>query len=890
MSAPSAPSLELLKLTETKNIGYCMNIPTNTTDGQMEQNVAHIGVLVGDIHSLDLTNCIALTLIQAAPSPIAATDRLEFDIDVQDKRRTRPSSSTSRRGSLGSRRRRHRSEQNVRSGDRPSSSSSSSSRNRSRSRRSRSKSTQLTQPTQLAPFNHFHNPLAGSLSRKVIPASWMHSFSRIRVISLAGCHRINDQSIRSLVTTMPLLDTVNLEHCARVSDSSVTRLISLIHLKWLNLSSCIRVTGNGMKMLFGTVEHLLLSRCHMIDDEMILGSMRVRKNYGMKKTPNQGIVFDRVKNQSRRARPIRTLHLAECLHVTDESMLRLNLHHCSTLTSLNLSRCTFITDISLGRILSFLSAPLISLNLSYLPNVTNQAVASLRKNKGNRREAGSDFGGKLRWLKEIDVSNSGCDSLDILSWLVESATELISLGIGRSNKVLKMSSISTKNKLEKKVHIGQYVSMLRRLQTLIVGDEHVESVELEENWKKRLHVEEREKDEKKEKVVDNGLSSSGTFILERVLSQALSKQQYLQYKYGTHSFTYQLPRNHPEMILNQREAVTTRQSSLPTGCEHRNSRIAINGSLKGFYGDTVLDEQATTTITGLEKQAWWEVDIGRREKVGVIKIILPEQHPPSYLTPNQYPLWIFCYREPLPVEMIGAAVCPSRDMLHYSVFSKRLEWDPTKDVNRSIRVDIPATVPSFRVLRLQQETTERREGRCLSLCEVQLLPMRLQRVVYNNDNDNNDDNNQCVLLVDSHLSKHNPHLENKIAAIEVKKQQTKEDIYYSEESVVEELCEKIQKRDQSQPPTALIPKHILVHVRLGGLAAKYLNGRTGVIVRGTSDRDRDEDKSDRVRVRLDGSEKIVTVKKVNTFDIQKLANQSRLLSVFPKLSPLEGGV
>ena len=151
-----------------------------------------------------------------------------------------------------------------------------------------------------------------------------------------------------------------------------------------------------MKMLFGTVEHLLLSRCRMIDDEMILGSMRVRKNYGMKKTPNQGIVFDRVTNQSRRARPIRTLHLAECRHVTDESMLRLNLNHCSTLTSLNLSRCTFITDISLGRILSFLSAPLISLNLSYLPNVTNQSLEQLRENKGNRREAGSDFGGKLR--------------------------------------------------------------------------------------------------------------------------------------------------------------------------------------------------------------------------------------------------------------------------------------------------------------------------------------------------------------------------------------------------------------------------------------------------------------------------------------------------------------
>ena len=80
--------------------------------------------------------------------------------------------------------------------------------------------------------------------------------------------------------------------------------------------------------------------------------------------------------------------------------------------------------------------------------------------------------------------------------------------------------------------------------------------------------------------------------------------QYLQYKNGEMSFTYKLPISHPENILDV-VTVTTKQSSIPMGCEeNRHSGIAINGILKGFYGDRVVDQMATTTITGLENQSW----------------------------------------------------------------------------------------------------------------------------------------------------------------------------------------------------------------------------------------------------------------------------------------------
>ena len=70
--------------------------------------------------------------------------------------------------------------------------------------------------------------------------------------------------------------------------------------------------------------------------------------------------------------------------------------------------------------------------------------------------------------------------------------------------------------------------------------------------------------------------------------------------------------------------------------------------MSGIYGTTIVDREATTTITDVERAAWWEVDLGRAERIGWIKILLPdpghEKSRPECLR-MQFPFWVFLYGE-----------------------------------------------------------------------------------------------------------------------------------------------------------------------------------------------------------------------------------------------------
>ena len=530
------PSIELLQLASTSNLGYCIRVPPETSDKSMNVLLKEIGN-TSNIHSIDATDA-DLCLIQNTPPITTATEQMEREIDIQDKRRRRETGK------------------------------------KSRNREKKFLSRQRQKPTKPILF---YNPFQRSKNiSTVLPADWMlHSFQNLTTISLQNCTRITDQSIRALVHTMPLLETINVSGCYKISDNAIQHLSSIYSLTYLNLSHCIQLTGDGLKPFYGTIEHLIVSGCINNDDEMVLGSIRTARNYGTKKC--NAVLYDHahVKNK-RKQKHIRTFHIDGCIKVTDISVLNVRLQPLSTLTSLNMSGCTNITDVSLGRILAFLSAPLVSLDLSNMSNITNFSLLQLRENKSNKNVAGSNVGGKFRWMKKLCVQGSGVNSVDFLSWFCEYATELVTLGIGRTFEVYHTLPLLTSNE---KQRIGKCISLLRRLKTLKLGDEHVEIL-LQDSI--------------------NGLIVAP----ERVLSASLSQMQYLQYKNGEMSFTYKLPISHPENILDV-VTVTTKQSSIPMGCEeNRHSGIAINGILKGFYGDRVVDQMATTTITGLENQSW----------------------------------------------------------------------------------------------------------------------------------------------------------------------------------------------------------------------------------------------------------------------------------------------
>ena len=439
-------------------------------------------------------------------------------------------------------------------------------------------------------------------------------------------------------------------------------------------------------MLFGTIAHLILAGCPNVDDEMVLGALRKQLNLHQHKNKHSKptVLFVRVKNKRKQV-PLRTLILTGCTKLTDASFLRVRLASFSSLTSLSMSQCQWVTDSSVSIILLHVSAPIVSLNFSHCPNITNLSLEKLLENPGNKSTCGNYIGGKLRWLKEFLVHDSGVNSHDCLSWLVESATELIRLGIGRSQH--RGGSFQSHDySFQQKLQIGQMVAQLRRLRELVLGDEHVETVETPVS-------------------AHTTTNSMPHVVVDALVSRGLSTAESVLFKHGAHSFTYRVPKLHPERRI-QPSIVTTAQSTTPMGCtEHRHSGIAINGILKGFYGDTVIDSTATTTITSLEKQAWWSVDLGRTEKVGCVKILLPEQHRPTFLLPDQFPFWVFCYRNPQACAHVTELdVCPSNALTHASVFSQRVEWDSRSLVGRSIWIKIPIEVPSFQVVRIQQET------------------------------------------------------------------------------------------------------------------------------------------------------------------------------------------
>ena len=735
----SEPSIELLGIKDSNNYGHSLTFPPSINDIDCYNLIQHLPSLQ-TVGCVDLSNT-NVTLNRKTPGVTAAQSRLEHEIDLQDNRvrRASPSRKTS----------------------------SPSSRSRSRKQRT-SPSRSTTPPT----FTQFYNPFQRTIVNKVSPARWCFSCSHLLAISLSNCAYLTDRSLSSLVQTMPVIQSLNILQCPRVTNVGVQTLSSLASLRLLNVSYNRNITGKGVKDFFGTVEHLILAGCSQITDEIILGAVRKKCNTG-KHRNKATMLYVHAPQHQRKQVPMRTLHLNECSLLTDHSLLRVRLSTLSSLTSLSLSQCTSLTDASVSNILLHLSAPIVHLDVSFCPHVTNAALEQLSHNPGNKTIAGSHVGGKLRFLKSFFVQNSGVETLDFLSWLVERATEIISLGIGQdvrcNNNGGHINPPQLRITTKKKKRIGFLLSQLRRLSVLVVGDQHVEEL---------IQLDEPSEDTPTRNTVT---------AFDAVISRALSDNQYQQFKSGEHSFTYRLPASHPETIL-QKALVTTKQSTIPTSCEsHRGSHIAINGIRKGFYGDTVIDKEATTTITSLEKQASWSVDLGRQEKIGCIKILLPERHPPTFLLQSQFPFWVFCYRNSNACQNIDIEdKCPSNAMTHHSVYSYRVEWNSQCLVGRAVWLKVPIDVPAFQIVRIQQETIAAASGRCLSLCEVQILPLRLQRVEYNtkmqysvtgsgsgrrrNSSSRSridtgkrtatSSSRTTLVSVDAHLAKHNPHLQD----------------------------------------------------------------------------------------------------------------------------------
>ena len=166
-----------------------------------------------------------------------------------------------------------------------------------------------------------------------------------------------------------------------------------------------------------------------------------------------------------------------------------------------------------------------------------------------------------------------------------------------------------------------------------------------------------------------------------------------------------------------------------------------------------MDRDATTTITDMAHAAWWEVDLGREERIGWVKIVLPDpDHPKSRpeCLRMQFPFWVFLYDENYFAKqrrvcketgIADDATCPSRvslapvygqNVMHGWKKTRRMRsiMDWASGIRRDLLVQGAGIRSAVRYIRIQHESgadSAYPDGKPLSLAEVSVLPLRLER-------------------------------------------------------------------------------------------------------------------------------------------------------------------
>jgi hypothetical protein len=652
------------------------------------------------------------------------------------------------------------------------------------------------------------NPLDNTFRHRRIGARWL-SWLNLRCVNLQGCHLVTDYGVACLASAMSAtLESLSLAEIPRLSDQGLVALrdkcrrLSSLDLRGagrgdrhnhnlIHQNNAPRITGNGCAwtLVQGRLSHVMLGDIGSIDDEVVLGSVRKCCDVGMADRGEPTVLYDAVPAMSPHApdyHVLRTLDLSKC-SLTDTALQYLPLTVVASVTSLNLAGPgNDLSDAGVGRLLDCVACtkvddstitprPLVNLNLSYLPGVTTAVVPRLVHGYRKRRKS-------LQYLEALDIRGTRIQVEVLLRYLApadgkctRSSSKAVAAAAAHAMlRAPELRCLGIDAPARSARTVGHLVSQFRRLHTLRIGRG------------RGLHaLVETLTDAQRRQFVKNKF----TFTRPRWAEHATSHDDN-----SSSTTTTTTNNNHNNnTVLNALPVPKIRAttSSTPTGCrEHRGAPVALNGDMSGIYGTTIVDAEATTTITDMERAAWWEVDLGRAERIGWVKIVLPDpghgKSRPECLR-MQFPFWVFLYGEDYAAkrrracrETGGSAdtsvLCPSRILLAPSVWSERVAWKEEEEedeeeeeeeeeeekkggkkkkkkqeqeqdeedwgegqdglanwrTERSIWCKVPTSIEkAVRYIRIQHESggdTAYPEGKPLSLAEVSVLPLRLERV------------------------------------------------------------------------------------------------------------------------------------------------------------------
>ena len=175
--------------------------------------------------------------------------------------------------------------------------------------------------------------------------------SALRILGLQDCQKLTDDSLKHISIGMPDLKDINLSFCVSVTDTGIKSLAKLPHLESLNLRSCDNVSDIGVGFLSEdspaaiAVQSLDVSFCSNVSDAGLrhiaagLPSLRSLLLTTCAVT-DQGI--EKLAS-GKAASSIETLHLGQCVNLTDSGMIAVA-EKMKSLTSLDLYGCPKITS------------------------------------------------------------------------------------------------------------------------------------------------------------------------------------------------------------------------------------------------------------------------------------------------------------------------------------------------------------------------------------------------------------------------------------------------------------------------------------------------------------------------------------------------------------------
>lgn len=170
--------------------------------------------------------------------------------------------------------------------------------------------------------------------------------NELEELTLQDCHRVTDDSLRSISKGLPKLKSINLSFCPSVTDTGLKSFAGMTSLETMVLRSCDNITDIGLAYLTEhglNVRHMDVSFCPNVTDvglrNIALGMTKLTQlNLSNCPITDRGVLklIENVKG-------LRQLLLGQCKDLSDKS-IKAVIEHLNDLESIDLYGCAKVSS------------------------------------------------------------------------------------------------------------------------------------------------------------------------------------------------------------------------------------------------------------------------------------------------------------------------------------------------------------------------------------------------------------------------------------------------------------------------------------------------------------------------------------------------------------------